>query len=106
LSVTSWQSVDGDFDYEQFWQTIVDFFEKAPGQVAQCRVDVLLEWWTRCIMYIPHCKPRLKFLFRKVFDETTAITSLTQQKPTCLLTLLQGRGNNTMTLLLIHPRAW
>ncbi|KAG1818424.1 uncharacterized protein BJ212DRAFT_1479442 [Suillus subaureus] len=46
-SVTSWRSVDGDFDYEQFWRTIVDFFERAPGRAAQRRVDVLLEWWTR-----------------------------------------------------------
>ncbi|KAG2127440.1 hypothetical protein BD769DRAFT_1357273 [Suillus cothurnatus] len=46
-SVTSWQSIDGNFDYEQFWQTIVDFFERAPGRTAQRRIDVLLEWWTR-----------------------------------------------------------
>ncbi|KAG1721057.1 hypothetical protein EDB19DRAFT_1898377 [Suillus lakei] len=39
-SVTSWHSFDGDFDYVQFWRTIVDFFERAP-------VDRLLEWWTR-----------------------------------------------------------
>ncbi|KAG0693127.1 hypothetical protein DFH29DRAFT_881706 [Suillus ampliporus] len=30
-SVTSWRSVDGNFNYVQFWQTIVDFFKKAPG---------------------------------------------------------------------------
>ncbi|KAG1854346.1 hypothetical protein C8R48DRAFT_610067, partial [Suillus tomentosus] len=47
-SVTSWRSVDGDFDYIQFWQTIVDFFERPPGREAQRRVDKLLEWWTRC----------------------------------------------------------
>ncbi|KAG1906061.1 uncharacterized protein F5891DRAFT_1244036 [Suillus fuscotomentosus] len=46
-SVTSWWPVDGDFDYEQFWRTIVDFFEKAPGRVARRRVNALLEWWTR-----------------------------------------------------------
>ncbi|KAG2110411.1 hypothetical protein DEU56DRAFT_920178 [Suillus clintonianus] len=46
-SVTSWRSVDGDFDYEQFWRSIVDFFERAPGRAARRRVDVLLEWWTR-----------------------------------------------------------
>ncbi|KAG2111820.1 hypothetical protein BD769DRAFT_1674357 [Suillus cothurnatus] len=46
-SVTSWRSIDGDFDYEQFWRTIVDFFERAPGRTAQRRIDVLLEWWTR-----------------------------------------------------------
>ncbi|KAG1797399.1 uncharacterized protein HD556DRAFT_1233541 [Suillus plorans] len=46
-SVTSWHSVDGDFDYVQFWHIIVDFFEKAPGQAAQRKVDRLLAWWTR-----------------------------------------------------------
>ncbi|KAG1773725.1 hypothetical protein EV702DRAFT_975708 [Suillus placidus] len=30
-SVTSWRSIDGDFDYIPFWQTIVDFFERPPG---------------------------------------------------------------------------
>ncbi|KAG2120939.1 uncharacterized protein F5147DRAFT_562629 [Suillus discolor] len=48
-SVTSWWSVDGDFDYIQFWWSIVDFFEKPPGREAQCRVNKLLEWWTRKI---------------------------------------------------------
>ncbi|KAG2749394.1 hypothetical protein P692DRAFT_20732070 [Suillus brevipes Sb2] len=46
-SVTSWRSVDGDFDYVQFWRTIVDFFEKPPGCTAHRRVEFLLEWWTR-----------------------------------------------------------
>ncbi|KAG2130269.1 hypothetical protein DEU56DRAFT_740807 [Suillus clintonianus] len=46
-SITSWRSVDGDFDYIQFWKTIVDFFEMAPGREAQRRVNRLLEWWTR-----------------------------------------------------------
>ncbi|KAG1799247.1 uncharacterized protein HD556DRAFT_1231332 [Suillus plorans] len=46
-SITSWRSVDGDFDYVQFWQTIVDFFERPPGREAHRRVDRLLEWWTR-----------------------------------------------------------
>ncbi|KAG1893824.1 uncharacterized protein F5891DRAFT_985551 [Suillus fuscotomentosus] len=46
-SITSWRSMDGDFDYQQFWRTIVDFFERAPGREAQHRVEKLLEWWTR-----------------------------------------------------------
>ncbi|KAG2138494.1 hypothetical protein DEU56DRAFT_912362 [Suillus clintonianus] len=46
-SITSWRSVDGDFDYIKFWQTIVDFFEKPPGREAQRGVNRLLEWWTR-----------------------------------------------------------
>ncbi|KAG2352736.1 hypothetical protein BDR07DRAFT_1228081, partial [Suillus spraguei] len=49
-SITSWWSMDGDFDYQQFWRTIIDFFEKPPGQEAQHRVDKLLKWWTRCVI--------------------------------------------------------
>ncbi|KAG1794313.1 hypothetical protein EV424DRAFT_1335370, partial [Suillus variegatus] len=46
-SVTSWRSVDSDFDYIQFWCNIVDFFEHPPGRTAQRNVDRLLTWWTR-----------------------------------------------------------
>ncbi|KAG2739314.1 hypothetical protein P692DRAFT_201729813, partial [Suillus brevipes Sb2] len=46
-SVTSWRSVDGDFDYILFWRCIVDFFERPPGREARLRVEKLLEWWTR-----------------------------------------------------------
>ncbi|KAG2158531.1 uncharacterized protein EDB93DRAFT_1076642, partial [Suillus bovinus] len=51
-SVTSWRSIDGDFDYIQFWWTIVDFYKKPPGRDAQRRVDKLLEWWTRYIIVV------------------------------------------------------
>ncbi|KAG1857713.1 hypothetical protein DFJ58DRAFT_840571 [Suillus subalutaceus] len=47
--VTSWRTMDGDFDYKMFWNAIVDFFENVPGPVAQHRVTQLLEWWTRKI---------------------------------------------------------
>ncbi|KAG1855543.1 hypothetical protein C8R48DRAFT_609234, partial [Suillus tomentosus] len=46
-SITSWRTVDGDFDYILFWRSIVDFFERPPGREAQRRVNKLLEWWTR-----------------------------------------------------------
>ncbi|KAG2737591.1 hypothetical protein P692DRAFT_201732954, partial [Suillus brevipes Sb2] len=51
-SVTSWRSVDGDFDYILFWKNIVDFFERAPGRASQQKVKRLLAWWSRCIRYI------------------------------------------------------
>jgi hypothetical protein len=51
-SVTSWRSVDGDFDYIIFWKNIVDFFEIAPGRASQQKVKRLLAWWSRCIHYI------------------------------------------------------
>ncbi|KAG1748217.1 hypothetical protein EDB19DRAFT_1905271 [Suillus lakei] len=54
-SVTLWWSVDGDFDYIQFWQTIMDFFKQPPGREAHCRVDRLLEWWTRKVFGRSHC---------------------------------------------------
>ncbi|KAG2131450.1 hypothetical protein BD769DRAFT_1666459 [Suillus cothurnatus] len=53
-SVTSWRSVDGDFDYVQFWRTIVDFFERPPGQDVQHRVDRLLKWWSRKVFGWSH----------------------------------------------------
>ncbi|KAG2057331.1 hypothetical protein BDR06DRAFT_1005342 [Suillus hirtellus] len=46
-SVSSWRSVDGDFNYIPFWQNIVDFFKQPPGRAAQQRVTQLLAWWTR-----------------------------------------------------------
>lgn len=65
-SVTSWRSMDGDFDYEQFWRTIVDFFERAPGREVQRRVERLLEWWTRCVFY-PPIQAFQKLCFQKSF---------------------------------------
>ncbi|KIK34086.1 hypothetical protein CY34DRAFT_17962 [Suillus luteus UH-Slu-Lm8-n1] len=46
-SVTSWRSVDGDFDYVLFWKNIVDFFERAPGRASRQKVKRLLAWWSR-----------------------------------------------------------
>ncbi|KAG1895899.1 uncharacterized protein F5891DRAFT_926452, partial [Suillus fuscotomentosus] len=46
-SISSWRTIDGDFDYEGFWNNIVDFFKEVPGPVARRRVSKLLEWWTR-----------------------------------------------------------
>ncbi|KAG2116812.1 hypothetical protein DEU56DRAFT_761490 [Suillus clintonianus] len=53
-SVTSWRSVDGDFDYAQFWSNIVDFFECPPGRVARRNTDRLLAWWTRKVFGTSH----------------------------------------------------
>ncbi|KAG1839195.1 hypothetical protein C8R48DRAFT_621837 [Suillus tomentosus] len=52
--VSSWRTVDGDFDYEVFWNNIVDFFEDVPGTAAQRRMNKLLEWWTRKIFGTNH----------------------------------------------------
>ncbi|KAG2089118.1 hypothetical protein BD769DRAFT_1396130 [Suillus cothurnatus] len=55
-SVMSWRTVDGDFDYIQFWWSIVDFFERPPGQEARRRVKRLLEWWTRKVFGRSRCE--------------------------------------------------
>ena len=70
-SVTSWRTIDGDFDYIQFWRTIVDFFERPPGRQAQRRVDKLLKWWTRYSINT-FDKPQLMISnhFRKVFGRS------------------------------------
>ncbi|KAG1866812.1 hypothetical protein F4604DRAFT_1585280 [Suillus subluteus] len=53
-NISSWRTVDGDFDYEGFWNNTVDFFEDVPGPVTKRRIDRLLEWWTRKIFGINH----------------------------------------------------
>ncbi|KAG2142499.1 hypothetical protein BD769DRAFT_1348560 [Suillus cothurnatus] len=53
-NITSWRTVDADFDYQLFWNNIVDFFEDAPGPAALARVNALLEWWTRKIFGKSH----------------------------------------------------
>ncbi|KAG1720565.1 hypothetical protein EDD22DRAFT_962791 [Suillus occidentalis] len=53
-SVSSWRTIDGDFDYEAFWCNIVDFFEDVPGPVVRRKIDKLLEWWTRKIFGTNH----------------------------------------------------
>ncbi|KAG1827384.1 uncharacterized protein BJ212DRAFT_1294674 [Suillus subaureus] len=46
-SITSWRTVDGDFNYQIFWNNIIDLFEDAPGPAVRARMTNLLEWWTR-----------------------------------------------------------
>ncbi|KAG1884559.1 hypothetical protein F4604DRAFT_1676683 [Suillus subluteus] len=53
-SVSSWYTMDGDFDHKAFWNNIVDFFKDIPGPVAKHRMDKLLEWWTRKIFGTNH----------------------------------------------------
>ncbi|KAG1730634.1 hypothetical protein EDD22DRAFT_960691 [Suillus occidentalis] len=54
LNVSSWRTIDGNFDYEAFWNNVVDFFENVPGPVTKCRVKKLLEWWTRKVFGTNH----------------------------------------------------
>lgn len=46
-SISSWHTVDGDFNYEIFWCNIIDFCENVPGAVTRRKINKLLEWWTR-----------------------------------------------------------
>ncbi|KAG2151733.1 hypothetical protein BD769DRAFT_1343294 [Suillus cothurnatus] len=73
--VTSWHTIDGDFDYEMFWNNIVDFFEDVPGPVAQCRVTRLLEWWTRKIFGRNHREDLTPDVVSKM-----SVTALAEQR--------------------------
>lgn len=46
-NASAWHEVDGCFSYINFYNNIVDFFELAPGPVAQKRTQELLTWWSR-----------------------------------------------------------
>ncbi|KAG1810746.1 hypothetical protein EV424DRAFT_1542864 [Suillus variegatus] len=74
-SVSSWRTVDGDFDYEGFWNNVVDFFEDVPGPVAQHRVSKLLEWWTRKIFGKNHRQDLTPEIVSKM-----SVTALAEQR--------------------------
>ncbi|KAG1895701.1 uncharacterized protein F5891DRAFT_1193873 [Suillus fuscotomentosus] len=52
--VSSWRTVDSDFDYEIFWTNIVTCFELVPGPVTRHKMNALLEWWTRKVFGTNH----------------------------------------------------
>ncbi|KAG2107878.1 hypothetical protein DEU56DRAFT_746589 [Suillus clintonianus] len=74
-SVSSWRTVDGDFDYAGFWNNIVDFFEDVPGPVAKHRVAKLLEWWTRKIFGKNHRQDLTPEVVSKM-----SVTALAEQR--------------------------
>ncbi|KAG2140325.1 hypothetical protein BD769DRAFT_1662863 [Suillus cothurnatus] len=78
-SVTSWRTVDGDFDYKIFWNNIVDFFEAVPGPAAQCRVTKLLEWWTRKVFGRCHREDLTLEVVSKMSITALADQRLTQE---------------------------
>ncbi|KAG2084948.1 hypothetical protein BD769DRAFT_1374596, partial [Suillus cothurnatus] len=118
-SVTSWRSVDGNFDYVQFWCTIVDFFERPPGRDAQRRVDFferppgrdaqrrvdrLLEWWSRCVIYFSRKASPELYCLERFLDGATVTTSATRRRLVCPSMLSQSKGHNTTMRPLTRPR--
>ena len=49
---SSWNIVDIDFNYEEFYNSIVDYFEVTPGPAAKAVIDELLVWWDKCVYFI------------------------------------------------------
>ncbi|KAG1863506.1 hypothetical protein C8R48DRAFT_833896 [Suillus tomentosus] len=74
-SVSSWRTVDGDFDYEAFCNNILDFFEDVPGPVARRRVNTLLEWWTRKVFGTNHREDLTPEVVSKM-----SVTALAEQR--------------------------
>jgi hypothetical protein len=50
-SANAWRSVDIDFDYAEFYQAVVDYFEVTPGPIAKARVADLLAWWNKYVFF-------------------------------------------------------
>jgi len=73
--ILSWRTVDGNFDYEAFWNNVVDFFENCPGPAAQGRVNKILKWWTRYGLF---CGLRIQCLMSTVQENFW-------EKPLCRL---------------------
>ena len=59
-----------DFNYEEFYNTIIDYFEVTPGPAAKAIIDELLAWWDKCVLPLDHCLTLLIFWCRKVFGRT------------------------------------
>ncbi|KAG1759553.1 hypothetical protein EDD22DRAFT_849157 [Suillus occidentalis] len=76
--ITSWRSIDGDFDYVQFWCTIVDFFERPPGRDARCRVERLLKWWSRKVFGRNH-----RSGLSEVAKANMSVNALAKQRAQC-----------------------
>ncbi|KAG2091707.1 hypothetical protein BD769DRAFT_1679292 [Suillus cothurnatus] len=74
-SISSWHTIDGDFDYETFWNNIMDFFEDVPGPVTSHRVTTLLEWWTRKVFGKNHCEELTPEVVSKM-----SVTALAEQR--------------------------
>ncbi|KAG1830809.1 hypothetical protein EV424DRAFT_1343337 [Suillus variegatus] len=47
LGAGSWRIVDDDFDQEEFYHNIVDYFELCPSREAAKEVENLLLWWNQ-----------------------------------------------------------
>ncbi|KAJ7167118.1 hypothetical protein C8R46DRAFT_996814 [Mycena filopes] len=48
-----WEDCDGAFDYRDFYNNVVDYFEFPPGPRAKLRVDQLLDSWNSCVFRHP-----------------------------------------------------
>jgi hypothetical protein len=42
--------MDADFSHRHFYNAVVDYFEVAPGPIAQKHIAELLQWWNRCVV--------------------------------------------------------
>ncbi|KAG2046346.1 hypothetical protein BDR06DRAFT_1014796 [Suillus hirtellus] len=52
-SCGSWRNINDDFEHDQFYVYIVDYFENPPTPTAKASVDALLVWWNRKV-FGPH----------------------------------------------------
>ncbi|KAG1802485.1 hypothetical protein EV424DRAFT_1584541 [Suillus variegatus] len=48
-SCGSWRIVDDEFDHYQFYNYMIDYFERPPTSTAKASVENLLVWWNRQI---------------------------------------------------------
>ena len=44
--------MDIDFNYEEFYNSIVNYFEVTPGPAAKAVINKHLEWWDKCVHII------------------------------------------------------
>ena len=67
-SAPSWNVVDIDFNYEDFYNSIIDYFKVTPGLAAKAYVDELLAWWDKYVYLLWSILHNTEVRSRKVFE--------------------------------------
>ncbi|KAJ7785093.1 hypothetical protein DFH07DRAFT_948173 [Mycena maculata] len=69
-----WDQYNGSFDYNEFYNKVVDYFESPPGPVAKLEVDRLLDFWNTYehIQTPAHLVPLRKRFRGRLFCEALA----------------------------------
>ncbi|KAG5635207.1 hypothetical protein H0H81_012057 [Sphagnurus paluster] len=71
----AWKSMHNGFNYELFYNLIVDYFEDAEGDQAKECVKSLLAWWNRYVLDSLFYQNEANIRYRQIFPKCSAATA-------------------------------